>query len=153
MPEALVPDEIAEPSAPNVLIPPPPLVVVPPPIVVPPLIIVPPPPAPSIDATALTPQEPRTPEIPPEAVLPLPGELNEDSSLPANVGSNVLGPENFRVGYADYLRTAEVSQIIAAAVPGVAGMLLLTIAGGFVGHRQANAGRAVRTNGTARFLP
>ncbi len=73
--------------------------------------------------------------------------------MPASVGSNVAMPaSSYRVGYGEYLRSAGVSQIAALAVPGVAGILVLTGAGGFVGYRQAKAGRALRTAGTARFM-
>jgi hypothetical protein len=73
--------------------------------------------------------------------------------LPANVGSNVAVPaSSYRIGYTDYLRDAGLSQVAALAVPGVAGMLVLTGAGGLVGYRQAKAGHAVHTSGTARFV-
>jgi hypothetical protein len=73
--------------------------------------------------------------------------------LPANAGSNVAVPaSSYRVGYSEYLRTAGLSQVAALAVPGIAGMLVLTGAGGLVGYRQAKAGHAVHTNGTARFV-
>jgi hypothetical protein len=73
--------------------------------------------------------------------------------LPANVGSNVAVPAaSYRLGYTDYLRNAGLSQVAALAVPGVTGMLVLTGAGGWVGYRQAKAGHAVHTNGTARFV-
>jgi hypothetical protein len=72
---------------------------------------------------------------------------------PANAGSNVFVPaSSYRIGYTDYLRNAGLSQVAALAVPGVAGMLVLTFAGGFVGYRQAKAGHAVHTSGTARFV-
>jgi hypothetical protein len=74
---------------------------------------------------------------------------------PADIGSNVtIPPASYRVGYTDYLRTAGISQVVALAVPGVAGILVLTGAGGFVGYRQAKAGHAVRTRtgGAARFV-
>jgi hypothetical protein len=73
--------------------------------------------------------------------------------LPASVGSNVALPaSSYRVGYADYLRNAGLSQVAALAVPGVTGMLVLTGAGGLVGYRQAKAGHAIHTSGTARFV-
>jgi len=73
--------------------------------------------------------------------------------LPANVGSNVGVPApSYRIGYTEYLRSAGLSQVAALAVPGVAGMLVLTGAGGLVGYRQAKAGHAVHTSGTARFV-
>jgi hypothetical protein len=74
-------------------------------------------------------------------------------SLPASVGSNLdMPPSSYRIGYTDYLRNAGLSQVAALAVPGVAGMLVLTGAGGLVGYRQAKAGHAVHTSGTARFV-
>jgi hypothetical protein len=73
--------------------------------------------------------------------------------LPANVGSNVAVPAaSYRIGYTEYLRSAGLSQVAALAVPGLGGMLVLTGAGGLVGYRQAKAGRAVHTIGTARFV-
>lgn len=73
--------------------------------------------------------------------------------LPASVGSNVAVPAaSYRVGYSEYLRSAGLPQVAALAVPGVAGMLVLTGAGGLVGYRQAKAGLAVHTSGTARFV-
>jgi hypothetical protein len=73
--------------------------------------------------------------------------------LPTSTGSTIGMPgSSFRVGYAHYLRTAGMSQLAALALPGVAGMLVLTGAGGLLGYRQAKAGHAVRTGGTARFL-
>jgi hypothetical protein len=73
--------------------------------------------------------------------------------LPANVGSNVAVPaSSYRVGYGEYLRNAGLSQVAALALPGVAGILVLTGAGGLVGYRQAKAGHAVRSGGTARFI-
>jgi hypothetical protein len=73
--------------------------------------------------------------------------------LPANVGSNVAVPaSSYRIGYTEYLRSAGLSQVAALAAPGVAGMLVLTGAGGLVGYRQAKAGHAVHTSGTARFV-
>jgi hypothetical protein len=73
--------------------------------------------------------------------------------LPANVGSNAAMPaSSYRIGYAEYLRTAGIPQVAALAVPGVGGMLVLTAAGGLVGYRQAKAGHAVRMGGAARFV-
>lgn len=58
-----------------------------------------------------------------------------------------------RRGYTDYLRSPGLPQLAGAALPGVAGILLLTIGGGVVGYRQANAGRMIRTSAAARYLP
>jgi hypothetical protein len=72
--------------------------------------------------------------------------------LPAGAGSKAAIPESFRVGYPDYLRSARMGEVAALALPGFAGLLALTAAGGLVGYRQAKAGHAVRAAGTARFL-
>ena len=88
---------------------------------------------------------------PPRAVAAQPPAGRDP--LPANVGSNAIVPaSSYRIGYTEYLRSAGISQVAALAVPGVAGMLVLTAAGGLVGYRQAKAGLAVRTGGTARFV-
>jgi hypothetical protein len=73
--------------------------------------------------------------------------------LPANEGNNAsVQASSYRIGYPDYLRIAGLPQLAAMAVPGVAGILLLTGAGGLVGYRQAKAGHAVHASGTARFV-
>ena len=56
----------------------------------------------------------------------------------------VVPASSYRIGYTEYLRTAGLPQVAALAVPGLAGILLLTGAGGLVGYRQAKAGHAVR---------
>ena len=74
---------------------------------------------------------------------PLPAAAGNRVTLPAPAG---------RVGYGEYLRGAGLSQIAALAIPGVAGILLLTGAGGLLGYRQAKAAQGVRTGGIARFM-
>jgi hypothetical protein len=92
---------------------------------------------------------------------PVPGSPRGSSAEPpsgrqapaAETGSYVNAPSaSYRAGYSDYLRSAGVSQVVALAAPGLAGMLVLTGAGGWVGYRQAKAGHAVRAAGTARFV-
>jgi hypothetical protein len=51
-------------------------------------------------------------------------------------------PDSFRVGYADYLRSATMGDLFAAALPGVAGIAGFTLAGAYVGYRQARAVQA-----------
>jgi hypothetical protein len=48
-------------------------------------------------------------------------------------------PEGFRVGYAEYLRSATTADIVFAAVPGAAGIAGFTIVGAYAGYRQAKA--------------
>jgi len=45
-----------------------------------------------------------------------------------------------------------VAQLAAVALPGVAGLIVITFGGGVVGYRQANSLRHVRTAGAERFL-
>jgi hypothetical protein len=61
-------------------------------------------------------------------------------------------PVAFRAGYSDYLRNAGMAQITSIALPGVVGILLVTVGGGFIGYRQARAGHIIRAQGNARFL-
>lgn len=48
-------------------------------------------------------------------------------------------PESFRVGYAEYLRVATTTDILAAALPGAAGIAGFTLIGAYAGYRQAKA--------------
>ena len=75
-----------------------------------------------------------------------------EQSPPAFSAGNGTMPATYRAGYGQYLRTAGLGEMATVAVPGVTGILVLTLAGGVLGFRQARAGRAVRANGTARFM-
>jgi hypothetical protein len=57
-----------------------------------------------------------------------------------------------RLGYPRYLRDPAVTELAAVALPGAAGLLFLTFSGGFIGYRQANSARFIRTQGAERFL-
>lgn len=103
-----------------------------------------PPPAPAAAGPgAETPAGPRRfAETPPRQQTPA-----------TTTGAGVTVPTSaYRVGYGDYLRGAGLSQIAALALPGLAGLLVLTGAGGLVGYRQARTGHAVRTGTTGRFM-
>ena len=109
--------------------------------------------APGVGGGGGGPAGPANPALPPapRAVAAEPPAARD--TLPANVGSNAVVPAaSYRVGYAEYLRTAGISQVAALAVPGLAGMLVLTGAGGLLGYRQAKAGHAMRAARTARFV-
>ena len=98
--------------------------------------------------------------MPPSSTLPGVPESNSweppagsgSEPPPAKVGDNNALSASFRVGYTQYLRTADTSQVAAFAVPGVVGLLALTGAGGLVGYRQAKAGHVVHSGGAARFM-
>ncbi|OBJ36234.1 hypothetical protein A5630_07525 [Mycolicibacterium mucogenicum] len=53
--------------------------------------------------------------------------------------THLVAAKDFRPGYPDYLRAAGLSEVAAVAVPGFAGIITLTAAGGLVGYRQARA--------------
>ncbi|MGB8404665.1 MAG: hypothetical protein WCE30_11455 [Mycobacterium sp.] len=90
-----------------------------------------------------------TSAAPPAAVPPPPLRRTPDTFA----AGNDLGIEpSFRAGYGDYLRTAGLGEVAAVAVPGFTGILVLTGAGGLLGYRQARAGHALRSRGTARFV-
>jgi len=57
-----------------------------------------------------------------------------------------------RVGYQQYLRTAKTSDIAVVALPGLAGLVLMTVTGAVIGQRQARAGHMLRHSGAARFM-
>ena len=53
--------------------------------------------------------------------------------------THLVAVKDFRPGYPDYLRAAGLSEVAAVAVPGFAGIITLTAAGGLIGFRQARA--------------
>jgi hypothetical protein len=57
-----------------------------------------------------------------------------------------------RADYPRYLRSPTAGELSFVALPGVAGLMLLTFSGGVVGYRQANSARFIRTAGATRFL-
>jgi hypothetical protein len=92
------------------------------------------------------------PALPEQAPPRAPG-AEAPAVRPAELPGNVtVPPTSYRVGYPEYLRTAGLSQVVALAGSGLAGMIVLTGAGGLVGYRQAKAGHAVRATSTARFV-
>ncbi|MGE2735776.1 hypothetical protein [Mycolicibacterium vaccae] len=56
-------------------------------------------------------------------------------------------------GYPRVLTGPTLAEIAAVALPGLAGLMLVTFGGSVVGYRQANSLRYVRTAGAERFLP
>ncbi|MDT5018921.1 MAG: hypothetical protein QOD39_5081 [Mycobacterium sp.] len=81
-------------------------------------------------------------------------------SLPPS-GTSVTAAEPFtpmngrvtQVGYPRYLRNPTVGELSMVALPGVAGLMMLTFSGGVIGYRQANSARFIRGADAARFLP
>jgi hypothetical protein len=70
-----------------------------------------------------------------------------------NAGLTARGQTSKEAGYSnEYVRSPRLSELAAGALPGVAGMLIMTACGVCLGYRQAMAGQMLRTQGTDRFL-
>ena len=136
-----------------------------------PLVIAPPPVAPP--RPVVPPVAP--PAIPPVAVAPPPAgvrpgsQLHVPNSIVAGAPPEIRGPAPTaapppaagagpveipatRFGYQQYLRTAKVTDMAVVALPGVVGLVLMTVSGTVIGHRQARAGHMLRHTGAARFM-
>ena len=90
----------------------------------------------------VTPGAPGTPVAPVPPIQPR--EVFE-------VKSHLVASKEFRPGYPDYLRAAGLKEVAAVAVPGFAGIITLTAAGGLVGYRQARATSLAPTR-ASRFV-
>jgi hypothetical protein len=128
--------------------------------------------APIVAVPVLPPAAARFPAFPP-AATPRPGIGSAVTRGPAaELGSTAQGSraagaqeqpsagtvramsgQTSRQGYTDYLRSPGLPQLAGAALPGVAGIVVMTLGGGVIGYRQANAGRMIRASGAARYLP
>jgi hypothetical protein len=78
--------------------------------------------------------------------------------LPSGSTAAPVGPDNaWPDGVGTFLKTygglvaASLAALLAAAIPGLAGMFIPTAAGAHLGYRQAKARMAMRTLSTARF--
>jgi hypothetical protein len=72
---------------------------------------------------------------------------------PTNAGLTARGQTSKEAGYTNkYLRSPRLSEMAAGALPGVAGMLIMTASGVCLGYRQAMAGQLLRPQGADRFL-
>ena len=89
-----------------------------------------PPPSPPI------PEGRPTPAAPP---APAPAPRTKNPVTPNISGLPVKLPDSFRPGYAEYLRAATTTDLLVAALPGVAGIMGYTVAGAYAGYRQARA--------------
>ena len=90
-------------------------------------------------------------------VPPIRGSLEPTVSLPpaAEPATNAVTPMSgraTRLGYPRELRTQTAVEVTMLALPGVAGLLMLTLSGGVIGYRQANSARLLRAEAAARFL-
>lgn len=128
--------------------------------------------APIVAAPVLPPAAARFPAFPPPATS-APGlgsaAARGTPSAPGSTaeGARTAGPQEQtpvgtvkamsgqapRQGYTDYLGRPGLPQLAGAALPGVAGILVMTLGGAVIGYRQASAGRMIRASGAARYLP
>ena len=79
----------------------------------------------------------------------LPGEVTQASlsAIPAGV------QKFFRQAFRELVKSPSLAALAATALPGVAGILILTAAGVRLGYRQAKAQLALKAAGIARFAP
>jgi hypothetical protein len=82
--------------------------------------------------------------------LPPPPEPVAKAVTP--MSGHTMAPQPTRLGYPRELRSPTSAELTMLALPGVAGLLLLTISGGVIGYRQANSARLLRAQPAARFL-
>ena len=80
------------------------------------------------------------------------GSLPSSAEASPQSVSTPLSGAPARLGYPRALTNPTVAELAAVALPGVAGLLLVTFGGGVIGYRQANSVRFVRTSGAERFL-
>ncbi len=85
-------------------------------------------------APAIVPPAPQALPVIPSTSAPGPGQPLAPAHSPR---PTTKIPDTFRVGYAEYLRTATNGDILAAALPGAAGIAGFTLIGAFAGYRQA----------------
>lgn len=81
------------------------------------------------------------------------GTLPPSGTMPVTRPLNPATGQTAPAGYPRYLRTPTAGELAMVALPGVAGLMFLTVSGGVIGYRQANSSRYVRSAAVARFLP
>jgi hypothetical protein len=137
--------------APLVIAPPPvapPRPVVPPgaPPVIPPVAVAPPPAGARLGSQV---------HVPNSIVAGAPPRMRGPAPTPAPPPATAAAPVEVpatRLGYQQYLRTAKVTDMAVVALPGAVGLVLMTVSGTVIGHRQARAGHMLRHNRAARFM-
>jgi len=76
----------------------------------------------------------------------------QPTTEPAHSAMVSASAQPTRLGYSRYLREPTTGELALLALPGLAGLLVLTASGGVIGYRQANSARAFRAQSAARFL-
>ena len=72
---------------------------------------------------------------------------------PSNVGLTARGQPSNRTGYKNAdLRRGRLAEMAAGALPGVAGIVIMTASGICIGYRQAMAAQRLQPQGADRFL-
>jgi hypothetical protein len=71
---------------------------------------------------------------------------------PANVGLTARGQNPDRTGYTNEQVRRPLADMAVGALPGVAGIVMMTAAGICLGYRQAKMGQLLRIEGADRFL-
>jgi hypothetical protein len=98
---------------------------------------------PAVVPLAAPPQDPPEPEGRPAPAAPpaAPSPTAPQGKDPLASGDSEVArvPDSFRVGYMAYLRAANTGDLVAAALPGVAGIAGFTLVGAYAGYRQARA--------------
>lgn len=106
------------------------------------------PPLPAAVPLVMPPSLPAAPPVrlPEPEALPIPATIEPGPGRHVAPADSYPQPaeiaDSFRVGYAEYLRAATTSDIVFAALPGVAGIAGFTILGAYAGYRQAHGVQA-----------
>jgi hypothetical protein len=93
--------------------------------------------------------------VPTSIIAGGPPRMREPAPTPAPPPATGAVPVDLpatRVGYQQYLRTAKMTHVAVVALPGAAGLVLMTLSGTVIGYRQARAGHVLRHNPAARFM-
>jgi hypothetical protein len=98
-------------------------------------------------------QVPGSPAVPGSGTPPVVRGGAPEPAPPSATGAGPRATPATRMGYERYLRTAQLTEILAVALSGVAGLFFMTFSGGVIGYRQANAWRMLRRDRLDRFLP
>jgi hypothetical protein len=80
------------------------------------------------------------------------GSLEPTAEPPASAPMMSTSGQATRLGYPRYLREPTAGELALLALPGLTGLLMVTLSGGFIGYRQANSARVLHTQNAARFL-
>jgi hypothetical protein len=89
--------------------------------------------------------------VPTSIIAGAPPRMREPAPAPAD-GAVPADMPATRLGYQQYLRTAKTTDVAAVALPGLAGLVLMTVTGAIVGQRQARAAHMLRHTGAVRFM-